>query len=375
MNIGRITVLAVVFFARTAFAEVKCNCGEDCCWELVNGVLTITGSGSINGFENNKQPWKLSNINEVVIDSRITTIGERAFKGAVNLSKVTAEGVTTLDNSAFNGTALTSVNIPNLTNIGQSAFENVMTLTDETLDLSNVKEVGQKAFNGATGLRNVEMPNVEKIGQHAFINTQITSVTMNNVKEIANWAFENVSTLTNVEMEGVETVNQGAFSKTGLSSLYMPNVTDIAQSAFANIESLVSIYIPNVENVGDKAFDRDFALTYLLYPESANMHSNAYHTSGLGSQNCAIVDGNMQCAKCGDNFIMPGRGCVASCGKNYEVENGYCVRSSCDDGQVSYDGECLDDYPFARKHWTPEEANQWLKDDDNEIIITFKKSL
>ena len=28
---------------------------------------------------------------------------------------------------------------------------------------------------------------------------------------------------------------------------------------------------------------------------------------------------------------------------------------------------------YAKKHYTPTEANQWLKDDDNFVVLTFKK--
>ena len=43
-------------------------------------------------------------------------------------------------------------------------------------------------------------------------------------------------------------------------------------------------------------------------------------------------------------------------------------------GQVPYNNQCWDEYPFAKKRWTPAEANQWLHDgNDNFVVITFKK--
>ena len=45
-------------------------------------------------------------------------------------------------------------------------------------------------------------------------------------------------------------------------------------------------------------------------------------------------------------------------------------------GQVPYNNQCLDEYPFAKKRWTPAEANEWLHDgNDNFVVITFKKRL
>lgn len=45
----------------------------------------------------------------------------------------------------------------------------------------------------------------------------------------------------------------------------------------------------------------------------------------------------------------------------------------CPQGKVIYKGQCLDEYPFAKKHYTPAEAAQWLNEDNNTITITFKK--
>ena len=43
-------------------------------------------------------------------------------------------------------------------------------------------------------------------------------------------------------------------------------------------------------------------------------------------------------------------------------------------GNVVYNNECVAEYPFAKKRWTPAEANEWLHDgNDNFVIITFKK--
>ncbi len=43
-------------------------------------------------------------------------------------------------------------------------------------------------------------------------------------------------------------------------------------------------------------------------------------------------------------------------------------------GQVFWDNACLDEYPFAKKRWTPAEANEWLHDgNDNFVILTFRK--
>ena len=47
---------------------------------------------------------------------------------------------------------------------------------------------------------------------------------------------------------------------------------------------------------------------------------------------------------------------------------------TCASGFVEWDNKCLDEYPFAKKRWTPAEASKWLHDgNDNFVVITFKK--
>ena len=46
----------------------------------------------------------------------------------------------------------------------------------------------------------------------------------------------------------------------------------------------------------------------------------------------------------------------------------------CSGGYAKINDNCVDPLKtFAKKHYTPAEANQWLKEDDNFVVITFKK--
>ena len=46
--------------------------------------------------------------------------------------------------------------------------------------------------------------------------------------------------------------------------------------------------------------------------------------------------------------------------------------SNCPAGEY-WDGECYDEYPFAKKRYTPAEAAPWLKDNGNVVTLIFKK--
>ena len=154
--------------------------------------------------------------------------------------------------------------------------------------------------------------------------------------------------------------------------------------------------MPNVNYVGKYAFD-NLTLSYIRLADNAEIDDIFSLESTV--HDC-IRQGNRTCGSCGDKYVKSGTGCVAECGEGYTANSGtmQCVKnadpetpsvadeieeaendeeaiiSACyKSGRVYYKGECLNEYPFARKHWTPAEAAKYLKDDDNEIIITFKK--
>ena len=73
-----------------------------------DGTLTLTGEGEMQSFDNQVMffcPWEniKEQITSVVIDKRITTIGDNAFNGCVNLigSLPLHEGITLIGSNAF----------------------------------------------------------------------------------------------------------------------------------------------------------------------------------------------------------------------------------------------------------------------------------
>ncbi len=100
--------------------------------------------------------------------------------------------MTYIGSSAFFGTGLTSITIPN-----------------------SVTSIGDSAFSGCYGLTNVKIPNsVTYIGNFAFdFCLGLTSVTIGNgVTSIGNSAFSDCSSLTNITIpDSVTSIGDGAF--------------------------------------------------------------------------------------------------------------------------------------------------------------------
>lgn len=111
------------------------SCGVDLEWMLEeNGTLTITGSGDMfDSYENGgtasarlRAPWYkvASSIKTVIIDDRVTHIGDRAFENCAIEKIELPQSLTSIGLSAFTKTKLTEVSIPDgVTEINSFAFD------------------------------------------------------------------------------------------------------------------------------------------------------------------------------------------------------------------------------------------------------------
>ena len=155
-------VLAVLMIATllpvSAFADevdASGTCGENVTWTLKNGVLTISGTGAMEDYdwEIEMRPWNngstgpIKNVNSIIIENGVTSIGNQAFRSFTNLAKVT---------------------IP-----------------------SSVKSIGYLAFAYCPSLKSITIPSgVETIDARAFFYCPILSE-INVDKSSSAYASEN----------------------------------------------------------------------------------------------------------------------------------------------------------------------------------------
>jgi len=159
-------LMASVAFASNALAGG--SCGDNCTWDLEDGVLSISGIGLMNNYAKAAAPWydQKDSITSIDISNGITSIGNYSFQDL---------------------NAITSLNIPDsVTIIGQGAFL-YMTVENATLTIPNsVTSIGAGAFKGMGGVASLTIPNsVTSIGGGTFMNMNgIVDITIPDTTEL-----------------------------------------------------------------------------------------------------------------------------------------------------------------------------------------------
>ncbi len=189
------------------------TCGDDLTWVLDNhDTLTISGSGAMTDWvSGNSVPWYSSrtSIKSVIIESGVTTVGDRAFLGCSGLMNITlAEDLSSIGTATFYECVnLKSLTIPeSVTFIGNWAFQNCTKLTSITIP-EGVTSIGNFAFSGCTCLKSITIPdNVTSIGNGLFKDcSSLMNITIpEGVTSIGDYAFDACRSLVMVYYTGSE---------------------------------------------------------------------------------------------------------------------------------------------------------------------------
>ena len=104
-------------------ADGNGTCGANLTWTLLDGTLTISGTGDMYDFGYYESPWDniRNTITRVVVGDGVTRIGQYAFLDSTNITElVLPEGLESIGPHAFkNCSKLGTITIPNsMTNIG-----------------------------------------------------------------------------------------------------------------------------------------------------------------------------------------------------------------------------------------------------------------
>lgn len=301
--------------------------GKNIEWTLdVEGVLTISGTGEMPGYDWWRIPWYpygeyvksvvvesgvtsicadaflsnsnthncYDNLSSVTILGDLKTIGNGAFYGCTNLSDIILPAsVTSIDSSAFSGcTSLTSINIPSgIVSIGDYTFSGCTGLTSITIP-SSVTSIGESAFFGCAGLTNIVIPDgVVTIGEYAFSNCgELTSVSIpNSVTSIGDNAFaectiEHLDINMTCVPDCFKQYKDYRDLKSSLKTVKFGNqVETLTDNVFSDCTGLTSVSLPDsITTIGSGAFSNCSNLTDVVMSDGVtciNDNTFSYCTS------------------------------------------------------------------------------------------------
>ena len=212
-------------------------------------------------------------------------------------------------------------------------------------------------------------------------NSTITSIDIGQgITGIGAYAFAGADKVTSVTIpEGVTEIRHYAFSDVTASIDLPDSVTDVGNSAYGGDVIMSDIVASRIGNWEKYSFEGiNNVLCKGDVEKCKNAVSERIYNDDTDSCPAEEKDSSANCM-----YLWYGQ--ISSvtesqCTGNYGWNGASCARKddngnvACAAGYAGYQGKCWSELPFAKKHWTPAEAAQWLHDgNDNFVVITFKK--
>ncbi len=164
------------------------KCGDDLTWEIIDGVLTISGEGDMWDYTDDGTPWySISNtIEQIIIEDGVTFISTGAFVECTLVeSVIIPDSVVEIGYAAFaQCISLKSVTFGSgLLHIGDLAFAYCISL-ESIIIPDSVVEIGYAAFGECDSLTTVHIGSgVTYIGEYAFADCYLKDIYYNGTEE------------------------------------------------------------------------------------------------------------------------------------------------------------------------------------------------
>ena len=205
--------------------------------DIVNGIVPTELGGNI---------FKNSNIESIVLPDTVTTIGDSAFCNT-NLKSITANDICNLNKRCFYGCEqLADINFSDLRYIGTEALFGCKSLPQD-LELPLVHTIAERGLAG-TYFKTVNLPECTKVGASAFEDCTAKEIVLKKTTNIGDKAFRNCTNLEIVYAPQTEWFG-GCAGCTNLKTVFVPTAKDITADISSNATiycsgKLVSIYFP-----------------------------------------------------------------------------------------------------------------------------------
>ena len=240
-----LTIAAEVTIDEETYAVIKIGNGSLRDAPALTGVIIPEGLEIIG----NSSFASCTGITSLELPASVNSIEDWAFYGCSNLETINIpDGVTAITAHTFQQSGLTAIELPaSVTSLKVCAFQDAKKLA--AINLENIREIGGYALY-ATAISSVELTDVTSIASEAFRNCpNLVSFKLKKEEETAfsilGWTFAGSTLLETVELpEGLTTIDTGTFSGcTALESLTIPESVTLIKDWSLEKTGLKRVYV------------------------------------------------------------------------------------------------------------------------------------
>lgn len=314
--------------------------GEELTWQFEDGVLTISGNGTMRGFyQKEEAPWYhlKEDIHTVVISEGVKNIGSGAFEYYTNLKKVKLPNtLTMIGYYAFRGcSSLVDITLPDsLKDIEGGAFIGCAFKSIKIPDRV-VRVGGSDLFAGCTNLESVQLSHsMARLTPGMFRGcTSLKSITLPPVVDCISWhTFAGCTNLKTVTIQGkIDVIQYDAFEEcVSLESLDFPaGLTYIGERAFSGCKNIKEIYfrgdMPDIQLYALSIYRDEGEMCNLYYPINNKTWTTEKMENALKYSSPYIQFVPYGTPECEHEIVtVPGK--EATCTEGGQTEKQYCSK-------------------------------------------------
>ena len=292
-------VLCLVFtllpVGATAAAATSGTCGSNLKWKLEGGTLTVSGTGAMYNYGDGSgriQPWPGDSIEEVVIGSGVTSIGNYAFEECHGINSVTiGKDVKSIGKGAFYTLygGPESITIPvSVTSIGDYAFNGWDLITVNYGGTVNqwkaMNTYDRNYFLAAAEIKCADGTVLPRGICGADLTWEIDdngTLIVSGTGEMFDYGFHEYRALWSRHADSIKNV------------VIEAGVTSIGKDAFVYCDNITSVTIPaSVTSIGEGAFRLCNKLSTVNYGGTANK----WNAISIGNDNENLTGANINYA-------------------------------------------------------------------------------
>ena len=259
-----------------------------------------------------------SSLESIRINAAVIPAG--AFNECTSLKQVTlGKDVSVVSEYAFRNTAVSSFTVE----AGNAAFKScdggkyltnhsgteillaAPTLTEFTLNDSNITAVGHGAFSNAIHLASVTIPSVTVVRDFGFSECEaLKAVNLGSLTDIGAYGFENTA-LDTFEFRGDVNIGEYAFSRSMITSITIGDGLTVPRGSFSNCNNLKTVVIGDNVTVGEYAFYNDqyhadsYRVIRKVYDAATGKHVDTEYAIYY-----VVLDGSITSLTIGDNVTL-----------------------------------------------------------------------